>query len=170
MASERSATCQRRQHATILRSACGSDCRRTRYCQRASALLKKPAARNGLKVLIIPRANQNLRVSSALWFEARQFHRSASDANFPYRSIFGPIYPGSKTALNALTVAMALELENEAIPVNAVSPGFTSTNLNGFAGTDTVEQGAREITRVALLGRDGPTGRFTRWEDASIPW
>lgn len=33
--------------------------------------------------------------------------------------------------------------------------------LNGFSGTDTVEEGAREIVRVALLGRDGPTGRST---------
>jgi NAD(P)-dependent dehydrogenase (short-subunit alcohol dehydrogenase family) len=36
-----------------------------------------------------------------------------SDPNFPWRSIFGPVYPASKTALNALTVAMALELEPE---------------------------------------------------------
>lgn len=93
-----------------------------------------------------------------------------SDPAFPHRVHFGPVYPGSKTALNAVTVAMALELEQEGIPVNAVSPGFVNTNLNGFAGTDTVEQGAREAVRVALLGRDGPTGKFTRWDGAPIPW
>ncbi|RAS20439.1 SDR family oxidoreductase [Paraburkholderia bryophila] len=93
-----------------------------------------------------------------------------SDPAFPYRAIFGPVYPASKTALNALTLAMALELEPEGIKVNAVSPGFTKTNLNGYAGTETVEEGAREAVRVALLGADGPTGKFTRWENQTIPW
>ncbi len=93
-----------------------------------------------------------------------------SDSAFTYRNIFGPVYPASKTALNALTVAMAIELEPEGIKVNAVSPGFTKTNLNGFLGTETVEQGAREAVRVALLGSDGPTGTFTRWEGETIPW
>lgn len=93
-----------------------------------------------------------------------------SDPAFPYRAIFGPVYPSSKTALNALTVAMAIELEPEGIRVNAVSPGFTNTNLNGYAGTETVEEGAREAVRVALLGPDGPTGTFTRWNGDTIPW
>lgn len=93
-----------------------------------------------------------------------------SDPAFPYRGIFGPVYPASKTALNALTVAMALELEGEGIKVNAVSPGYTRTNLNGYSGTETVEEGAREAVRVALLGPDGPTGTFTRWEGETIPW
>jgi NAD(P)-dependent dehydrogenase (short-subunit alcohol dehydrogenase family) len=93
-----------------------------------------------------------------------------SDPAFPYRAIFGPVYPASKTALNALTVAMAIELEPEGIKVNAVSPGFTRTNLNGYAGTETVEEGAREAVRVALLGPDGPTGTFTRWKGETIPW
>jgi NAD(P)-dependent dehydrogenase (short-subunit alcohol dehydrogenase family) len=93
-----------------------------------------------------------------------------SDPAFPYRAIFGPVYPASKTALNALTVAMAIELEPEGIKVNAVSPGFTRTNLNGYAGTETVEEGAREAVRVALVGPDGPTGTFTRWKGETIPW
>jgi NAD(P)-dependent dehydrogenase (short-subunit alcohol dehydrogenase family) len=75
------------------------------------------------------------------------------------------VYPASKTTLSALTVAMALELEPEGIKVNAVSPGYTKTNLNGYSGTETVEEGAREAVRVALLGPDGPTGKFTRWEN-----
>jgi len=93
-----------------------------------------------------------------------------ADPAFPYRAIFGPVYPASKTALNALTLAMALELEPEGIKVNAVSPGYTKTNLNGYSGTETVEEGAREAVRVALLGPDGPTGTFTRWQNQTIPW
>ena len=93
-----------------------------------------------------------------------------SDPAFAYRAIFGPAYPASKTALNALTLAMAIELEPEGIRVNAVSPGFTKTNLNNYAGTETVAEGAREAVRVALLGQGAPTGGFTRWENQTIPW
>jgi NAD(P)-dependent dehydrogenase (short-subunit alcohol dehydrogenase family) len=93
-----------------------------------------------------------------------------SDPAYPYRAIFGPVYPASKTALNALTLAMAIELENTSIKVNAVSPGFTKTNLNNYAGTETVEEGAREAVRVALLGPNGPTGTFTHATLGTIPW
>jgi len=93
-----------------------------------------------------------------------------SDPAVSYRAIFGPVYPASKTALNALTVAMAIELEPEGIRVSAVSPGYTRTNLNGYQGTETLEEGAREAVRVALEGRQGATGRFTRWENETIPW
>src|SRR5277367_916871 len=53
-----------------------------------------------------------------------------SDPAFPYRSIFGPVYSASKTALNAITLAMAIELETTGIKVNAACPGYTKTNLN----------------------------------------
>jgi NAD(P)-dependent dehydrogenase (short-subunit alcohol dehydrogenase family) len=92
-----------------------------------------------------------------------------ADPAFPYRSIFGPVYPASKTALNAMTLAMAIELESTGIKVNATSPGFTKTNLNNYAGTQTVEEGAREPVRLALLGPDGPTGTFSS-ASGSIPW
>jgi NAD(P)-dependent dehydrogenase (short-subunit alcohol dehydrogenase family) len=93
-----------------------------------------------------------------------------ADPNYSYRTMFGPIYSASKAALNAMTLAMMIELESTDIKVNLVSPAFTSTNLNGFAGTETVEDGSREVVRVALLGPDGPTGTYTRWENATIPW
>jgi NAD(P)-dependent dehydrogenase (short-subunit alcohol dehydrogenase family) len=93
-----------------------------------------------------------------------------ADPAFPYRAIFGPVYPASKTALNAVTLAMMIELEPTGIKVNLVSPAFTSTNLNGYAGTESVEDGSREVVRVALLGPDGPTGTFTGWEASTIPW
>ena len=93
-----------------------------------------------------------------------------ADPAFPYHKFFGPVYPASKAALNAMTLAMMVELEETGIKVNLVSPGFTSTNLNGYEGTESVEDGSREVVRVALLGADGPTGTFTRWENAAIPW
>jgi NAD(P)-dependent dehydrogenase (short-subunit alcohol dehydrogenase family) len=93
-----------------------------------------------------------------------------SDPNFPYRSIFGPVYSASKTAMNAMTVAMAIELETTGIKVNAVSPGYTKTALNNYSGTETVEEGAAEAVRVALLGPDSPTGTFTHAKMGTIPW
>ena len=94
----------------------------------------------------------------------------AADPTNSYRTMFGPGYSASKTALNAITVAMMIELEGSGIKVNLVSPGFTSTNLNNFEGTQSIEDGSREVVRVALLGPDGPTGTFTRWENLTIPW
>ena len=93
-----------------------------------------------------------------------------ADPSYPYHATFGPVYPASKAALNAITLAMMIELESTDIKINLVSPAFTSTNLNGYEGTESVEDGSREVVRVALLGPDGPTGTFTRWENETIPW
>ncbi len=93
-----------------------------------------------------------------------------ADPNFAYRAYYGPIYPASKAAMNAMSLAMQIELEPTNIKVNLVSPGFTKTNLNGYAGIESLEDGSREVVRVALLGPEGPSGTFTRWENAAIPW
>jgi NAD(P)-dependent dehydrogenase (short-subunit alcohol dehydrogenase family) len=93
-----------------------------------------------------------------------------ADPTYPYHAMFGPVYAASKAAENAMTLAMMVELEHTNIKVNLVSPGYTSTALNNFAGHESVEDGSREVVRVALLGPDGPTGTFTRWEDTAIPW
>jgi NAD(P)-dependent dehydrogenase (short-subunit alcohol dehydrogenase family) len=93
----------------------------------------------------------------------------SSDPAANWRPIFGPSYAASKTGVNAMTLAMAIELESTGIKVNAACPGYTKTNLNGYTGTRTVEQGAREPVRLALLGPDGPTGTFSN-EDGPLPW
>jgi NAD(P)-dependent dehydrogenase (short-subunit alcohol dehydrogenase family) len=93
-----------------------------------------------------------------------------ADPSFEYRAIYGPVYPASKAALNAVTLAMMIELESTAIKINLVSPAFTKTNLNGYAGIESVEEGSREVVRVALYGPDDPTATFTRWENQTIPW
>jgi len=95
---------------------------------------------------------------------------SNADPAYPYRAFFGPVYSASKTALNAMTLAMMIELEGTGIKVNLVSPAFTSTNLNGYEGTESVEDGSREVVRVALFGPEEPGSTFTRWENITIPW
>lgn len=91
-----------------------------------------------------------------------------SDPDCWAREHFGVVYAASKTALNAITLAFAFELENENIKVNATSPGYTATALNNFQGTDSPEVGSREPIRVALE-TDGPTGGFTG-PDGPLPW
>ena len=93
-----------------------------------------------------------------------------ADQTYSHREFYSPVYPASKAALNAITMAMMIELEPTGIKVNLVSPGFTKTNLNGFEGTESLEDGSREVVRVALLGPDGPTGTLTRWNNVTIPW
>jgi NAD(P)-dependent dehydrogenase (short-subunit alcohol dehydrogenase family) len=93
-----------------------------------------------------------------------------SDPKFPLRPLFDAGYAASKAALNGLTLAMAIELEAEGIKVNAVSPGYTKTRLTGFAGTESVEEGAAEAVRVALLGPEAPTGTFTHATMGTVPW
>lgn len=93
-----------------------------------------------------------------------------SDPKWQYRAYFGPAYPASKTAMNAMTVAMAIELEGSKIKVNAVTPGYTKTALNNFTGTETVEEGAAEAVRVALLGPDAPHGTLTHATMGVLPW
>jgi NAD(P)-dependent dehydrogenase (short-subunit alcohol dehydrogenase family) len=93
-----------------------------------------------------------------------------ADPSHPFHAGYGPVYPASKTAENAVTLTIMNELESTNIKVNLVSPGFTATNLNAFAGTQSIEDGSREVVRAALLGPDGPTGTFTQWENTPVPW
>ena len=78
-------------------------------------------------------------------------------------------YTTSKTAAHAVTLAFALALKSTGIKVNIACPGFTATALNDFKGPRTVEQGAREAVRLALIGADGPTGTFSD-ENGPVPW
>lgn len=91
------------------------------------------------------------------------------DPNNPYRSHYDVVYGASKAAMNAVTVAFAIELEESNIKINAVSPGFTATALNNFQGTDTVEEGSKEPVRVAL-DESGVTGLFTGPNQEHYPW
>ncbi|THF66682.1 SDR family NAD(P)-dependent oxidoreductase [Deinococcus sp. Arct2-2] len=117
-----------------------------------------------LPLLLEAPAGRIVNVSSG----AGSLTRHADPAN-PHRSMFGVVYSASKTALNAVTLSLAIELESTRIKVNAADPGFTRTDLNNNQGTGTIEEGAREAVRLALLNMDGPTGTFSS-TTGPTPW
>ena len=78
-------------------------------------------------------------------------------------------YNASKAALNMLTVHLAYELRDTPIKVNAADPGYTATDLNHHSGPQTIQEGAEETIRLALLPPDGPTGTYSD-RHGIVPW
>jgi NAD(P)-dependent dehydrogenase (short-subunit alcohol dehydrogenase family) len=90
---------------------------------------------------------------------------AATDETGPVSAAYAP----SKTFLNAVTIQYAKELHDTNILINAGCPGFTATDLNGFRGVRTPQQGAAIAIQLATLPDDGPTGAF--FDDAGVvPW
>jgi len=91
-----------------------------------------------------------------------------NDSNWKYAPMKFLAYCASKAALNMFTVQLAYEFRDGNIAVNSVNPGYTATDLNGNRGSQTVEEGAAEIVRAALLDLS-VTGKFLE-TGGEIPW
>ncbi len=78
-------------------------------------------------------------------------------------------YAPTKTYLNAVTIQYAKELSGTNILINNACPGYVATDLNGFSGTQTPEQGAAIAIRLATLPDDGPTGQLFD-DNGVVPW
>lgn len=96
------------------------------------------------------------------------------DPDWKYYSHKAAVYPASKAAMNMYTINLAYELRDTAFKVNAVCPGFVATDFNGHRGTGTAEQGGARIAKYAMIGKDGPTGKFISEEynpeTGETPW
>jgi NAD(P)-dependent dehydrogenase (short-subunit alcohol dehydrogenase family) len=79
-----------------------------------------------------------------------------------------PAYSVSKAALNALTKMLAGELYRDGILVNAVCPGWTSSD-GAQGGGRSYAQGAASVVWAVTLPNGGPTGTFTR-DGRELPW
>ena len=79
-----------------------------------------------------------------------------------------PAYNVSKTALNAVTRMLAVDLRGTGILVNAVCPGWVATDMGG-AGGRPVKDGAASVMWAVTLPDDGPTGGFFR-DGKPLPW
>jgi NAD(P)-dependent dehydrogenase (short-subunit alcohol dehydrogenase family) len=84
------------------------------------------------------------------------------------------VYQSSKSALNMYTINLAYELRDTAFKVNMVCPGYTQTDFTAQQGTSTVQEAAARIAKYALIGEEGPTGKYISEEyfpePASCPW
>lgn len=97
-----------------------------------------------------------------------------SDPSYQYFEYKTAVYLSSKSALNMYTVVLAYELRDTHFKVNAVCPGYTKTDFNGHRGPGTIEDAGKRVVKYALIGNDGPTGKFFSEENnpetGEIPW
>ncbi|MGE7903550.1 SDR family oxidoreductase [Peribacillus sp. NPDC094092] len=76
-------------------------------------------------------------------------------------------YPGvgayklSKFALNGLTRLLAGEVKGD-IKINAVDPGWVSSEMGGPSAPTTPQQAAESFLWLATIGSEGPNGKFFR--------
>lgn len=91
-----------------------------------------------------------------------------NDPNWQHYTVKTAAYGPSKTALNAYTVALAYELQGK-VKVNMVNPGYTNTEFNNNQGPKSVEDAAVPIVAYAMLGADGPTGKYIS-DYGETPW
>lgn len=98
---------------------------------------------------------------------------SAAPSDNPYHNKVS-VYQSSKSALNMYTITLADELRNTSFKVNMVCPGYTKTDFTGYQGTSTVQEAGGRIAKYALIGQDGPTGKYISeeyfTEPNSCPW
>jgi NAD(P)-dependent dehydrogenase (short-subunit alcohol dehydrogenase family) len=79
-------------------------------------------------------------------------------------------YAASKTSLNVFTVLLADELKDTNIKVNSAHPGWVQTELGSVEHAPmTVPDGAKTSVELALIGEDGPNGRFIHLGE-ELPW
>jgi NAD(P)-dependent dehydrogenase (short-subunit alcohol dehydrogenase family) len=70
-------------------------------------------------------------------------------------------YKLSKLALNGLTQLVAAEIKGD-IKINAVDPGWVSSDMGGPSAPRTPKQAAESILWLATIGPEGPNGGFFR--------
>ena len=78
-------------------------------------------------------------------------------------------YNASKAALNMFTVQLADELKGTGIKVNSAHPGWVKTDMGGEEAPMAIEDGAKTSVQLALVGEDGPNGKFIHMGD-ELPW
>jgi len=78
-------------------------------------------------------------------------------------------YNSSKAALNAFTIHLADELRGTPVKVNSIHPGWVKTEMGTDAAPMEIPDGAKTSVEAALLGPDGPSGRFIHLGE-ELPW
>jgi NAD(P)-dependent dehydrogenase (short-subunit alcohol dehydrogenase family) len=92
-----------------------------------------------------------------------------ADPNSPIYNFKTFAYDASKSALNAFTIHLAYELKDTPIKVNSAHPGWVKTEMGTDAAPMEIPDGAKTSVELALIGPDGPNGRFIHMGQ-ELPW
>ena len=98
--------------------------------------------------------------------EARIINYSSGYGQLAGLSSGVPSYCLSKLAVNGATIMLADALASKNITVNAVDPGWVSSDMGGENAPRTVEQGADTAVWLATVDRVNDSGKL--WRDRSI--
>ncbi len=103
------------------------------------------------------------------------------DPNHQYFKRPLPIYSSCKAAMNMLALHYAKDFRagwgadedgkggGVEWKINVTCPGPTKTDFNGNRGPQSVEEGARNAVRLAVLGKGGETGTMSG-NNGPLPW
>lgn len=94
---------------------------------------------------------------------------SSSAGSLHKMSAYAPSYSISKTALNAVTVQLAVAMSTHDIAVNSVCPGWVRTDMGGAHAPLSVAEGVDTILWLATEAPQELTGQFVR-ERKIIAW
>jgi NAD(P)-dependent dehydrogenase (short-subunit alcohol dehydrogenase family) len=81
----------------------------------------------------------------------------------------GGVYSATKVAMNAMTRALAEDLDGTGVLVNAISPGWCRSDMGGEGAPRSAEKGAESIVWGVTLRDGGPTGGYFQ-DGEPLPW
>ncbi len=115
---------------------------------------------------LIKKSNAGRIVNVSTILSSLTLHSAKDSPITPAKEI---AYNASKTALNAFTIHLAIELKDTNIKVNSGHPGWVKTELGGPNAPLEVEESYKTSLRLATLDDEGPSGGLFHENDI-IPW
>ena len=115
---------------------------------------------------LIKKSNAGRIVNVSTILSSLTLHSAKDSPITPAKEI---AYNASKTALNAFTIHLAIELKDTNIKVNSGHPGWVKTELGGPNAPMEVEESYKTSLRLATLDDEEPSGGLFHENDI-IPW
>ena len=79
-------------------------------------------------------------------------------------------YRASKSALNAITKSLAMDLAHEGFTCLVLHPGWVQTEMGGASAPLATEDSARSLLEVISGAQPSQTGRFFNFDGNELPW
>lgn len=79
-------------------------------------------------------------------------------------------YRLSKSALNAATKSMSIDLKNEKILCVAMHPGWVKTDMGGSHAPMDIESSCKQMIQTIFKLNESNNGSFIQYDGKSLPW